>query len=401
MPTIRGLQFRIAQALHASADRVFRPDGNEILDIGAERIGPTSKRALISYVHRSIPYYVAGDVQKFPRINEHTMYWEAAEMVRQLNEAGYVVDFYDAFNPSAAPINWDKYELVIDEQDRMAGVEKRRSDLTKIYYCTGNHWLFHNRAELNRIWSFHERHGIYVAPERQIPANFADQTADYMTYFGAPFQVQNFDSRPHKHLLDISAVYEPEFRRKNYDVARRNFIWLGSHGHLLKGLDVAVEAFMQTPELHLYICGNAEREPQFWQWLKPILDTHSNIHYQGWTDVSSTKFAELAHKCVGTVYASSTEGGAGSVAQLTHFGLVPIVTESAAVRSAEAHGTVIRSQEPLEIVPQLVRAIRELASLPDADLHARCEAVYAFGRAHHTRAAYARSFAGLLEKVVR
>lgn len=401
MPTFRGLQFRIAQGLHSLADNIFRPDGNEILNIGSEYIGAKGKRALVSYVHRAIPYYVAGDIDKFPRINEHTMYWESAEMVRQLNKAGYIVDYYDAFNPSAVPKDWDKYELVIDEQDRMADVHKRRSDLTKVYYCTGNHWLFHNRAELDRIWSFHERSGIYVAPERQISANFADQTSDYMTHFGTPFQTQYFDPKPQRHLLNISAVYEPTFRRKNYDKARKNFIWLGSHGHLLKGLDLAVEAFMQTPDLHLYICGNAEREIQFWKWLKPVLDTHLNIHYQGWTDVGSAKFAELAHNCVGTVYVSSTEGGPGSVAQLTHYGLIPVVTESAAVRAAEAHGTVIRSLDPLEIVPQLVQAIIEVANAPEADLHARSQAVYDFGRQYHTRQAYSHSFAALLERIAK
>ena len=53
------------------------------------------------------------------------------------------------------------------------------------------------------------------------------------------------------------------------------------------------------------------------------------------------------------MYVSSAEGGAGSVAQLTHFGLIPIVTETATVRAAEAHGTVIRSQDPTKIVAQL------------------------------------------------
>ncbi|OON65922.1 glycosyltransferase [Hymenobacter sp. CRA2] len=400
MPTIRGARFRLAQALRAAADLTFRPDGTEILNIGAERIGPKGKRAVIIYTIRAIPYHVAGDVTKFPRINEHTMYWESAEMVRQLNEAGYIVDYYDAWSNS--PIDWDQYDLVIDEQDRLSAIpERRRADMTKIFYCTGNHWLYHNKAELDRIWAFHERHNIYVKPERQIPPQYTDQNADYLTYFGAPFQIQYFDERPKKHLLNISAVYEPEYRRKNYDQARKNFIWLGSHGALLKGLDLAVEAFMQTPELHLYICGNLERELHFWSWLKPVLDTHPNIHYLGWTDVGSAKFAELAHTCAGTVYVSSTEGGAGSVAQLTHFGLIPIAAECTAVRAAEACGTVIRSQDPLEIVRQVVQATREVAALPEAELHARSQAVYEFGRQHHTRAAYARSWAALMEEVLR
>ena len=398
MPTIRGLRYRLSEALKKTAARVYVVPGGEIRDIGQGRLGQQAPRALIIYTLQAIPYYVAGNVDKCPIINEHTMYWESVEMVRQLNEAGYVVDYYDIH--SQAPIHWDKYSLVIDERNHLVDIPAaRRPDLTKVYYCTGNHWLFQNLAELGRIRDFHQRHGIYVTPERQVAPLYSDAVADYMTHFGTPFQLQLFDARPQKHLLDISAVYEPAFRPKKLDEARRNFLWLGSGGLLLKGLDLAVEAFLQTPDLHLYIAGHAEREVHFWRWLKPLLDKHPNLHYLGWVDVGSTSFAEVAHRCAGTVYVSSTEGGPGSIAQLTHFGLVPIVTETAAVRVAEAHGTVIRSQDPAVIVPALVQAVRALADLPAADLHARTQAVFEFGQRHHTRAAYARTFAGLLERI--
>jgi len=399
MPTIRGLRYRLSEALKKTAGHIFSIPGGEILDIGAERLGSRAPRALINYTIRAIPYLVAGDVGKCPIINEHTMYWESAEMVRQLNEAGYIVDYYDIH--SQVPIDWDRYSLVIDERNRLLHAPARRTDLTKVYYGTGNHWLFQNLAELGRIKSFQQRNGIYVAPERQAPAIYSDEVADYMTYFGTPFQLELFSPRPQKHLLNISAVHEPAYRPKQFDEARRNFLWLGSGGLLLKGLDVVVEAFLQTPDLHLYIAGHAEREERFWQWLKPLLDKHSNLHYLGWMDVGSPAFAEVAHRCAGTVYASSTEGGGGSIAQLTHFGLIPIVTETATVRSAEAHGTVIRSQDPAVIVPALVQAVRDLADLPAADLQARSQAVFDFGRQHHTRAAYASSFAELLARISR
>jgi glycosyltransferase involved in cell wall biosynthesis len=398
MPTIRGLRYRLAEALKKTATHVFTVPGGEILDIGAERLGNRAPRALIIYTLQAIPYYVAGDVRKCPILNEHTMYWESAEMVRQLNEAGYVVDYYDI--NSKATINWDRYSLVIDERNHLSSIPaSRRAGLTKIYYCTGNHWLFQNMAELQRIQSFQQRHGIYVSAERQVAAIYSDEVADYMTHFGTPFQLQLFDARPQKHLLDISAVYEPDFRPKNLDQARRNFLWLGSGGLVLKGLDLAVEAFIQTPDLHLYIAGHAERETRFWSWLKPLLDKHPNLHYLGWTDVGSQSFAELAHSCVGTVYVSSTEGGPGSVAQLAHFGLIPVVTETAAVRVAEAHGTVIRSQDPATIVAHTVAAVRELADLPAPQLHERTRQVHDFARQHHTRAAYAHTFQQLLHKI--
>lgn len=398
MLTVRGLRYRLAETLKKTSTRVYAVPGSEIMNIGSEVLGAKAPRVLIIYTIKAIPYYVAGNVMRCPNINEHTMYWESAEMVRQLNAAGYVVDYYDVF--SQVPIDWDCYEVVIDERNHLINIPARlRADLTKIFYCTGNQWLFQNMAELGRIRAFQQRYGIYVEPVRQVAPVYSDQVADYMTHFGTSFQLQLFDAHPKKHLLDISAVYEPAYRRKDMAKARYNFLWLGSGGLLLKGLDVAVEAFRQTPHLHLYIAGNAERETHFWSWLKPLLDQYPNLHYLGWKDVSSPEFARIAHQCLATVYVSSTEGGPGSVAQLTHFGLIPVATETAAVRAAEELGTVIRSQEPGEILPALVQAVCELADLPEAELHARCEAVHEFGRKHHTRTAYSRTFASLLEKV--
>ena len=398
MVTVRGIRYRLSEALKSTASRIFTVPGGEILNIGSERLGTKAPHALVIYTIQAIPYYVAGDVMSCPIINEHTMYWESAEMVRQLNGAGYIVDYFDI--NSRKLIDWNKYDLVIDERNNLTQIPaSRQHDITKIYYCTGNHWLFQNIAELSRIRDFQQRNGIYVSPERQVAPLYSDATADYMTHFGTPFQLQLFDARPKKHLLDISVVHEPAYQRKDMAIARHNFLWLGSGGLVLKGLDLAVEAFVQTPDLHLYIAGNAERETHFWSWLKPMLDKYPNLHYLGWVDVGTKAFTDIAHQCVGTVYVSSTEGGPGSVAQLTHFGLIPIATETAVVRAAETLGYVIRSLEPTDITAQLVQVVREVADLPEAELHARCEAVHEFGQHHHTRAAYARTFAGLLERV--
>ena len=70
---------------------------------------------------------------------------------------------------------------------------------------------------------------------------------------------------------------------------------------------------------------------------------HPNLHYLGWVDVASPSFAKLANSCMGAVYPSASEGGGGAVAQLLHFGLLPIVTQTATVRAAPL-GFEIESQ---------------------------------------------------------
>lgn len=396
MPTIRGLRYRLSEGLHRVAERLFTPPGGGVtLGIGADKLGPSAPRALIVYVMHVIPYYVAGKLDQAPMLDEHSMYWETVEMVRQLNSRGYVVDFYDVF--SSDPIAWEKYAVAFVQSDRLAECPPA-APVKKVFYCTENHWAFQNLAELRRLHSFHARTGVWVRPERQTRISFSDEHADVMTLLGTPFQQALYHPRPERFYLDISVASQPTYRPKNLAVARRNFMWMGSGGAVLKGLDLTVEAFCQLPEAHLYIAGNIEREQRLWQWLRPLLEQHSNLHYLGWVNVASSSFADTLHNCIGQVYPSASEGGGGVVAQLLHGGLIPIVTQTATVRAVAAgHGFEIESQAPAVVVADIRRHVRTLLALPDAELLAQSEAAREYAAQHHTRPAYAASFAALLD----
>jgi glycosyltransferase involved in cell wall biosynthesis len=396
MPSIRGVRFRLAQALRQTADRLFiPPGGGSLRDIGIGTLGPEAPKALIVYVMHVIPYYVAGKLESAPMLNEHSMYWETAEMVRQLNERGYIVDFYDVHCPE--PIDWARYTVAFVQSDRLAECPPELP-VIKVFYCTENHWAFQNLAELNRLKAFQQRTGIWVRPERQTRVSFSDEYADYITLLGTPFQQLLYNARPKRHQLDISVAVLPTQVPKNVASARTNFLWMGSGGVLLKGLDLAVEAFLELPTANLYIAGAIEREPRVWKWLKPILDTHAHIHYLGWVDVATPSFAKVANNCIGIVYPSASEGGGGVVAQLLHFGLVPIVTQTATVRAASL-GFEIESQEPATIVDGIKSSVRTMLAMSEHELAQRSAAVQVFAATHHTRAAYAASFAALLDRM--
>ncbi|SHL54034.1 glycosyltransferase family protein [Hymenobacter psychrotolerans] len=396
MPTIRGVRYRLSQVLHKAAERLFvPPGGGSIRDIGQEQLGPDAKRALIVYVLHVIPYYVAGNLEKAPMLNEHSMYWETVEMVRQLNERGYVVDFYDVH--CAEPIEWDKYEVAFVQNDRLAECPSSVK-IKKVFYCTENYWAFQNLAEMTRLRDFHQRTGIWVRPERQTRISFSDEHADIITSFGTPFQRQFYYTGAERHQLDISVAQQPAHSPKEVAGARYNFVWLGSGGAILKGLDVAVEAFRGLPEATLYIAGNIKREERLWQWLEPLLQQHPNLRYLGWVDVTSASFAKVANNCIGQIYPSASEGGPGSVAQLLHFGLIPIVTETAAVRSASL-GFEITAQDSATIITDIQHYVRALMQQSDDELLSRSDACRQFALQHHTRPAYAASFAALLDRL--
>jgi len=368
-----------------------------IRDIGKDKLPAGAKRALIIYNILAIPYFLSGKLEKFSAISSHSMYWETAEMVRLLNDFGFIVDFYDLKNPP--PIDWQKYDLVIDERDNLKKAPPIPGQ-RRIFYSTGFHWLRHNLAELERIKWFYERQGIYVAPQRQINANFSDEHAEAMTFFGNEPQLIGYNQSVKKVPLNISAVGAPNDFSKNIGKSKNNFLWMGGGGAVHKGLDLTVEAFCRLPQANLYIAGDAADEPIFGEWLRKMIDKNPNIKYLGWLEVGTPRFEEIAGNCIASIYPSAAEGGPGSIAQLLHYGLIPIVTKTANVR-AEHLGYIVSGTTSNEMIDAIVKNVETVLSLSEKELLDKSTAIIDFAKKYHTREAYSKSFVALLREVYK
>jgi glycosyltransferase involved in cell wall biosynthesis len=370
-----------------------------IYDITDFASAPCTKKALVIYVDEAIPWLLGGRLEDFP-LTGHTMWWESTEMVRRLNANGYAVDWIglgiqDSLDRS---FNWEKYDLIIDGgENNLCKISSPKGPVTALY-TTGTHWLKANLAEIGRIAMFQARHGVLLPPERSQRANFSDECADYLTYFGNEAQLQGYNSRCRKIPLNISSVHIPSPRVKDVDKALTHYIWLGGPGMVHKGLDLAVDAFCSMPDVVLHICSFLNTETRFQQWLKSVLKKHPNIVFHGPADVSSPEFMELAWNCIGAVYVSAAEGGPGSVAQLLHYGILPIVTKTSNVR-AETLGYVIDSENDREIIQGIQMAVRSILNIPRSLIMSRCEAARRFALEFHTRSAYTRSFEKFLQEI--
>lgn len=358
------------------------------------------KRALVVYVGEAIPWYVTGKLSEFPYLNSHSMWWESAEIVRLLNKHGYVVDWVGLGSQNVVDkaFDWNKYDLVIDAGENNLCKAPADKNRVKVYYSTGKHWLAANMAELLRIKMFRERHGILMPQDRMQGSNLSDECADYLTYFGNESQLQGYSPNAKKVSLDISSVYIPEPQIKNIETARNQFMWLGGQAMIHKGLDLVVDAFSEIPDATLHIGAFMHTEPKFYEWLKPILEKNRNIIFHGSLNVASQRFAELAWNCIGTVYVSCAEGGPGSVAQLLHFGLIPVVTNSSNVR-AEGLGYIVEGDSDVDIIEGIKQSVRKIIDGNKDELQKKCDAVQRFALAHHTRDAYSRSFDSLIKGI--
>ena len=365
-----------------------------IRDIGEKKLGRSAPRALVIYVGSSIPYYVNGNVNECPIIDTHAMYWEAAEIVRVLNQEGYIVDFVDRFRQQPK-IEWGKYQLVIDEGNNLIDASIVPGQ-KRVYYCTGLHWEFHNQSQLRRVRSFYDRTGVLVPVHRWLNPMFNDHLADHIFYWADPSWMKLFHPKPERHEITTSVVHVPQYFPMTE--GNRSLVWIGSSGAVHKGLDLAVEAVSQLPSVMLHIFGYIETETKFFEWLRAKMKMHPNITFEGPADFKSARFKFVASSSIGHIYPSCSEGGPGSVAQTSCFGLIPIVTDTANTRTGKA-GYVISSVEPDEIIVELKKSIEHLVGLSSGEISSKRTYVRDVACQEHSRAAYTRHFTRFIQNI--
>lgn len=212
----------------------------------------------------------------------------------------------------------------------------------KIYYATGAYWKHQNDMITMRTDCFNKLYGACYPYQRLASESDKCEVADYIFQIGTKFTIDTYPESLRKKIRIIrqsNTLIGVNPKNKDYS-RKKDFLWLGSYGTILKGLDLAVSCFKLHPELNLHVVGNADED------FKRIMETDKceNIHFYGFVNTSSSKFKDLASKCNFLVYPSCTEGGCpGAVINSMCYGIIPIVTPWAATDDIESLGYLLKN----------------------------------------------------------
>lgn len=388
----QGLQSRLSGYFRRAANQLV-PNG--YYNLGADKLPANSPRALIIYTTHYLHKILFQQEVDPAWINSHSGFWESVEMLRVVNEAGYIVDYFDTWNENLV-IDWGRYDLVIDERDNLRHCTSARP--VKVFYCTGVYWLLQNAGELRRNLAFLERTGLKTLAKRQLRPTMSDSHADLQTHFGADTQLRHFSPRHGFVPLDISCVTIPAAPvARDIATAKNHFVWFGGAGLLHKGADLAIEAFKEMPDAVLHLLGGIQEDEALTQWLNKAEAQYPNIRFEGWMNTESPRFQELMATSMAVLLPSASEGGPTSVPQAMHFGLIPIVTATANLRCPL--GYVIDAEDPDEVIAGIREKVRAVQTRSTDDLARESAKCQEFAQQHFTRAAYSRSIEGLLARV--
>lgn len=279
----------------------------------------SSKYALVSYI---ISPFLDENIQIF-----HSNVLECKIIVKTLLDLGYNVDIINWDNETFIPQK--KYSLFLDIHNNMERLHNRLDSSTiKILYATGAHWLYQNHAEYSRLIDIQKRKGYSLVPRRYSPPCRSIEYSDYVIILGKKTAYESFQYA-NKPLfpVDLLSIISYDWNdKKDFDAARKNFLWLGGKGLAHKGLDLVLDTFSELPNLELFICANIIDEPDFEELYHKELYNTENIHYLGWININSSLFSDVLQKCGSIVFPSCSEAQSPSVITCMHGGLIPIIS---------------------------------------------------------------------------
>jgi glycosyltransferase involved in cell wall biosynthesis len=356
--------------------------------------GGIPSRGCVAISYLTWPFIVGMDERK---MRGHTNAYEVMEIARAFQEQGFRVDICDWDNREYQPPK--DCRIAIDIHANLERWDKGLpASCLRILHATGPHWLSYNKGELDRIAAIRDRKGVALTPWRQVPPSKAIDIADRATILGNQYTMETFSfSGKQFTRIPISSAYELDWPvKRNIDEAKKRFLWVGSFGMVQKGLDLALEAFSQMPELELTVCGRPEKEADFFHLYEKELKGTQNIHLHGWLDMGTDDFLKISETHAGVVYPGSGEGGAGSVIHCMHAGMVPICTRETSVDLMD-FGILIKEG----LVEAVKAACREFASMTDHEAETRARKSYEHVRRVHTREQFAKNYRAFAAEITK
>jgi len=358
--------------------------------IRQEPAGKARGCAVISYI--TWPFVEGFDS---PKMRGHTNAYEVTAMAEAYRDLGFRVEIIDCGDMTyVAPADCRVAIDIHGNLERWQGALP--AGCKRILHATGPHWLFFNHAELSRLQSVQTRKGVALKPRRQVEPSSGLEVADEVVVLGNDFTRQSFlfGGKPVTRV-PISSAYEFAWPgNRDFETARKKFLWVGSYGMVHKGLDLALDAFAGTPDLELTVCGRPEKEEDFYRLYERQLLKTPNIRLHGWLDMATPDFAEIVRTHAAVIYPSSAEGGAGSVIHCMHAGMLPVCTTEASIDLGDfgvhvASGTVEAVQA----------ACRAVAEMPASEVESRARAAYEHVRRVHTRGKFRENYRKFAERI--
>jgi len=328
--------------------------------------------------------------------NTHTNIWETIEIAKIFVDLGFSVDVISYLNKTFIPQK--PYYAILDVRDNLERLACLLGEsCIKIMHLDTKNLLFQNLAEAKRLLELQKRKGVTLRPRRFEIPNQSLELAHCGITVGDSFTIETFQyaGKPIYSVPIPASFRMPWPEEKNFDKFRNHFLWFGSGGMVLKGLDLVLDAFAAMPECHLTVCGPVIDERDFVKLYHKELFETSNIHTVGWVDVNSQKFQEIVNRCVATIFVSCSESGSASSINCMHAALIPILSFETRM-DTEDFGYILKCSS----IEEIKDCVRRVAQLPTHELIERSRKAWEYANENHTREKFKVAYRKVIEEII-
>lgn len=295
------------------------------------------KWAYISYIPRV--YYKKRNSLWFDKHQNRKEALIIGEVFKRLGY-NYVMVTYN----KTIECDYRKYDIIFGEGPCFSIMSKRNRHALKIYYATTAYPEYQNKMVRLRTDDFNCSHNAHLTYSRLAEASIDGFFIDKILQIGSKVTVGTYPVKLQDKITlinqssNLSYTVDPRTKLQSYD--RTQFVWMGSTGSLLKGLDIVLDFFMLHPEYHLHVIGTMDTD--FGEYYLPLLKDATNITLWGFQQVGSNRFINILGNVTFCIYPSASEGGCpGAVIALMKMGIIPLVSSIASFEGINSCGLVL------------------------------------------------------------
>lgn len=176
-----------------------------------------------------------------------------------------------------------KYDIIFGLEPNFITMCKKNPKALKIYYATGAYWEHQIASVITQTDLFNKTHNTHLQYSRLVKPHNSCEIADTIFQIGSSFTIKTY---PQKLQQKIKIINQSSnftglcnLEKKLETTSNTEFIWFGSDGSILKGLDIVIEYFMQNTQLKLHIVGPID--PDFKDYFQPRTKKYTNIIWYG------------------------------------------------------------------------------------------------------------------------
>lgn len=335
----------------------------------------------------------------------HSNNWVSFEIARLFSNRGYDIDVIDCYDNNFIPQK--KYTVCVDMQYNLARLSAYLpKDCIKVMHLIGSHPEFQNGAEQMRIRALEKRRGVTLAPSRTVPTTSDPSIADFLEGYGNE-TVHGTYARFGKKVIPIPVPIMEKYdfpNDKNFEKAKKHFLWFGGGGAILKGLDLVLETFALLPHLKLTIIGPISFGKEFEELYAKELKLPNITRYEkprlnkegGESMVGDTSVREVLNQCGAILGLSASEGGGGATVQAMQGSVFPIVTPNTGIN--ETAPSIVIENPTIE---NIKKAVEDFSNLPTEKVAELSRAAHVFATKHHTKEAFTKSYEAFIDNILK